>query len=169
MGEHRVSLEFRRTIAKCISVSILLWRDAAPRCKFPPIRELVSTELGRLLMDPSVLRAVPGLRASLDVGGVTALIHKNPWEVNPREMVTAIIKALSPHQQELLSMLIDERGHKDICLDLLRNRRSLQSCSQSTVDKTAEEVCKTLGITDDCEHERVAKAYDDVFLELQKV
>lgn len=164
-----MDMDFRRAIAKSVALSILLWRDAAPKTKFPSYSEIVSIELGRLMTDPGLFRAIPGLKAALDTSGATRLLTQNPWDVDPRELLESFLRALvRPVDMCAAEYYIAEQGHRDVCLDLIKYRNKPQTNGEVDIRDVTVGVCTALGLDHDA-NDDVGRAYDDVYAQLVRV
>lgn len=162
-------MDFKRTVAKSVALSILLWRDAAPKSKFPSYSEIVSIELGRLMTDPGLFRCVPGLKASMDTSGATPLLNQNPWEVDPRQLLDTFVTALkSPLAMSAAEYFIKDQGHRDVCLDLIKYRNKPQTNCEYDIREVTAGVCKALGLDQESDDE-VGRAYDEVYTQLIRV
>ena len=159
---------FDVSIAKCVTLSILLWRDATPGCQFPPMKELVSIELTRLFGDPSILRGVPGLPAALETGGVARVLALNPWDVDPRDLLRAYKKAVPSSMLAQVQQHVDERGYKDVVLDMIQYRHRTPTNSRERIASISKAVCAELGI-DEAQDDRVAEAYATVYRDIVRV
>ncbi len=159
---------FDVSVAKCVALSILLWRDATPGCQFPPMKELVSIELTRLFGDPSILRAVPGLPAALETGGVSRMLARNPWDVDARDLLATFKKAVPGPMLEQVRQLVDDRGYKDVVLDMIQYRQRTPTNSRDRIASIASSVCKELGIREP-QDDQVAEAYATVYRDIVRV
>jgi hypothetical protein len=162
-------MPFEHTVAKSIALSILLWKDATPTCTFPDMPELVSIELMRLLFDPKYLRAIPGLASTLEVTGVGAMMNKNPWEVDPRELLSFYAQAVPQESLNILEVLITEEGHKDVVLDMIRYRQKTQTNSKETIDAISKAVCEVLGVNGEKHGQEISTAYDTIYNQMIRV
>lgn len=162
-------MSFEHTVAKAIALSILLWKDATPTCKFPQMTELVSIELMRMLSDPRNLRAVPGLPAALEVSGVGAMLNKNPWETDPRELLSFYTQAVPKASLDILEALITEQGHKDVVLDMIRYRQKTQTNSKETIDAISKAVCEALGVNGEKHSKEISTTYDTIYKQMIRV
>lgn len=159
---------FDVSVAKCVALSILLWRDATPGCQFPPMKELVAIELTRLLGDPSILRAVPGLPAAMETGGVARMVALNPWDVDSRDLLATFKKAVPDHMLTQVQLLIEDRGHKDVVLDMIQYRQRTPTNSKERIASIAKAVCAELGVRTSQESD-VAEAYATVYRDIVRV
>lgn len=159
---------FDVSVAKCVALSILLWRDATPRCKFPPMKELVSIELTRLFGDPSVLREVPGLPAALETGGVARQLVLNPWDVDARELLAAYKKAVPAPLLAQVQRLVDDCGYKDVVLGMIQYHRRTPTNSRDRIVEISKAVCAELGIHS-AQEDEVADAYAAVYRDITSV
>lgn len=129
------------------------------------MRELVAIEMTRLFGDPSILRSVPGLPAALDLGGVMRVLAQNPWDVDCRALLTQYQKAVSARLLEHVQQLIDERGYKDVVLDMIQYRQRTPTNSKERVTEIATSVCRELGIRETYEDD-VAASYANVYSDI---
>ena len=159
---------FDISVAKCVALSILLWRDATPKAQFPPMKELVPIELTRLLGDPSILRGVPGLPAALETGGVARILARNPWDVDARDLLATFKKAVPAPMLEEVQRLIEDRGHKDVVLDMIQYRQRTPTNTKERITSIAQAVCAQLGIRESQE-DQVAEAYATVYKDIVRV
>lgn len=159
---------FDVSVAKCVALSILLWRDATPRCQFPPMKELVAIELTRLLGDPTIVRAVPGVAAALETGGVARILALNPWDVDSRVLLETYRKAVPAAMLKQVQLLVEDRGHKDVVLDMIRYGQRTPTNSKERITSIAEAVCKELGVRASHEDE-VSLAYAAVYKDIVRV
>ena len=164
-----MSPSFESTVARCISVSILLWRDATPNSKFPPMNELVSIEITRLLGEDRLFRAVPGLYSALKLAGVAPLLLLNPWEVNPKEFLTSYKQALSAQCLQEVQKNIEEEGYKDVVLSMIKTHNKPQTNSKDTISKVARAVCQELGINEEQNAHDVAIQYNTIYTDIVRV
>ena len=160
---------FKRTVARSIALSILLWRDATPGCKFPPLKELVSIELIRLLSDPGISRTVPGYTAAMETGGVTTLLRTTPWDLDPRDLLTTCEAALSEESKSMVMALVEDKGHKDVVLDMIVYRRKPQTNDSTCIATITQGVCDVLGLLSEDDALQVSTAYEDVYKEIVRV
>ncbi len=162
-------MPFARTVAKSIALSILLWKDATPTCTFPDMPELVSIELMRMLSDPKYLRTVPGLASALEVSGVGAMFTQNPWDVASQELLSSFIEAVPKESLALLEVLIEENGHKDVVLDMIRYRQKTQTNSKETIDAISKAVCEVLGVECENHGNEILATYDSIYKQMIRV
>jgi hypothetical protein len=162
-------MPFTHTVAKSIALSILLWKDATPTCTFPTISELVSIELMRLLSEPRTLRTVPGLPGALEVSGVGATLTKNPWEVEAHALLSSFIAAVPKETLDTVELLIDEQGHKDVVLDMIRYRKKTQTNSAETIDAISKAVCDVLKVDGEKHGAEIRETYDTIYKEMIRV
>ena len=163
-------MPFESTVAKAITLSILLWKDATPTCTFPEMSELVSIELMRILGDPNYLRTVPGLPSALEVSGVSAQLTKNPWDVEAQSLLSSYVRAVPKESLALLEVLIEEQGHKDVVLDMIRYRKKTATNSKETIDAISKAVCEVLGVTQGEKHgKELSQTYDSIYQDMIRV
>lgn len=159
---------FDSSLAKCIALSILLWRDATPGCKFPPMKELVAIEMTRLLGDPKLMRAIPGLPAALHTSGLDAELCKSPWEVDIKQLLHRFKKAVPPESLQMVQAYMEDQGHRDVVLDMIQYRQRVQTNSKEYIAQLTRKVCDVLGLEIDY-GPAVAENYDRVYQEIIKV
>ena len=162
-------LSFDICVCRSISLSILLWRDAAPpTCKFPSIEELTAIELTRILGEPTLFRAVPGLLSALRVGNILPLLSAPPWTIDPKELVQAYKATLTAEIRERTEEFIDATGHRDIVLDIIKHHRKKPTNTAATVTEITESVAKALGI-DPQLTKTVLEDYENVYKSLARI
>jgi hypothetical protein len=129
------------------------------------MRELVAIEMTRLFGDPSILRAVPGLGAALELGGVMRILAQNPWDVDCRALLSQYKTAVSARLLEQVQLLIDDRGYKDVVLDMIQYRQRTPTNSKERIAEIATSVCRELGIRETYE-DQVAASYARVYADI---
>lgn len=162
--------QLKRVVAKSITLSLLLWRDAAPSTTFPSPKEIVALELTRIMTSEPLMRAIPDLRATYESVGASHLLRLNPWDIDPVELLDKFVAAVQKSNNEALATaLIEEQGHQDVCLDLIRYRQKVPTNSQTTIKTLAARVCTALKLPSEEDHNKISEAYSDVYTKLVKV
>lgn len=133
-------MSFQTYLTAALAVSLGVWKDTTPTTKFPPIKELLKIELGRVLATSHVLkkhgfRPSPRLRSKM---------LAEPWEVDISDL-------LSEYLTEIEFQKIDSM---DLAKDLLEyaplEQFGLPPKTKSTdsFDKVTRDISKVLKGTD---------------------
>lgn len=136
---------FTTNVAIAVTVSILLWKDATPRAGFPPIREIVRIELGRVLGHPHVMHEHPWLRSRLSP--VQRQLASEPWDVDPPRLLRDYEALLTSDERNAVGLSIRDTTYVDPTFDMIRRRGSKPRATAESILTTARNVATSLGIT----------------------
>ena len=170
------SSSFRRAVADAVTLSILLWKDATPSCTFPALKELVASELSRILWKPELGRAIPGLVAAIRCApGLVDALNADPWDIDPKDVLHRYIEAISVnHDHDAIfrhaETCIRDSGHEDIVLDLIKYHNKPPTHTEpETIDDLAKKVRVLLGCDVDetpLAHSYVQIAYNVIYSDM---
>lgn len=159
-----------KDIAVAVAVSILLWKDATPEAPFPPIKELVKIDLGRILSHKNVMHSFSWLRGTLGPFLMDAL-HAEPWHVKPRSLMRRYIDAIPEEYQEGVGKVIRESTFEDPAFSMLIRRGNPFTATAERVIYTSQRVAKILGVDETCYRaieEGVRDVYYGLFRQVKK-
>lgn len=150
--------------AKAVAQGILLTREATTG-KLPSLEELVSMEVDRIVLDPRLLRAVPGYRSKLVVSGVAGKLQLPAWDVDAADVWQALRDALDPDQRELFARFLEDEAVKDVCYGICARRGYKRTIEDRPARLLFLDVCDILGVAppsgDDTKD--MLRSYADIF------
>jgi hypothetical protein len=138
---------FAANVAIAVAVSILLWKDATPRAGFPPIRDVVTIELGRVLGHPAVMREHPWLRSRL--APIQRHLASEPWDVDAPRLLSEYEALLDATERDAVGVSIRDTSYVDPTFDMIRRHGTPPRATAESILVTARKVAAALEITDD--------------------
>ena len=136
-----------RDIAVAVTVAILLWKDTTPDVAFPPTKELVKIELGRILGHKNLIRTYPWLRGALGPRLRDQLLAE-PWDVHPKRLMCAYVQAIPTEHHKALGLSIRQDTFEDPSFSMLLRRGNPPTASAERLIQTARRVCRVVGLDD---------------------
>lgn len=135
---------FASNVAIAVTVSILLWKDATPHAGFPPVRDLVAIELGRILGHPGVMREHPWLQSRL--APIRKQLESEPWDVDAPQLLRDYEACLRPDERDAVGLSVRDTTHADPTFDMIRRHGTKPRATPDTIIRTARKVAASLAI-----------------------
>ena len=159
-----------QNIATAVSLAILLWKDATPETTFPPTRELVKIELGRILAHNNLMQSFRWLRSALGPRLLEKLAAE-PWQVKPKSLMRGYIASIPDEHKEALGKAIEDSTFEDPAFAMLIRRGNPPRATPERIILTAQRVSKVLGVEESAYtdvEERTRHAYFGLFRQLSR-
>lgn len=151
---------FQKAVVRSVTLSLLLASDYVPDSTPPPIRELVSMELPRVL---GTLMRQENL--GLDIESQLQAM----FTTTPKDLLQSVCGRLRDFEKA--TALITERGHHDMVFESLLYSRKPPTATEDRIAETTQYVAKILGVTIDPEEqiEYVGTQYEQIHYHIVKV
>ena len=149
---------FKRDVVQSVAMSCLLAMDYVPNSKPPPLREMVSRELPRVL---SCILKTQGL------GGVEVELHRDFCD-DPAGLLERVEQAL--RDVEAARNVVRNEGHHDAIFSAVSYMRKAPTATCARIEKISRGVARELGVAvpEDFD-QRVGDAYDEIYGALMRV
>lgn len=156
LERHDVAL-FQRAVVRSVTLSILLASDYVPKSTPPPVRELVSMELPRVL--GTIMRQE---NLGLDIEPQLQAM----FTPTPKELLRLVCGRVRDVKKA--TSLITERGHHDMVFDSLMYSRKPPTATEERIAETTQEVAECLGVAMDADEqiERVGSQYEQIHYQI---
>ena len=139
---------FTDAVVQSTALSVLLMMDFVPTSRPPSTRELVATELPRILTDRNVM--VPAVQRRLG-GYAIDLERAMPWSFDPaqgiREYIDRVLAV--PGGEDVLNAAADAistHGHKDFVFGVMKYAKKQPSATDPKIARITNDVAAAMDV-----------------------